>query len=290
MTFEEILSELKVTFVQAGSHHHARPGWINLDCPFCGGDSGRFHLGFNIASKYTFCWKCGHHHLDRVLEALGCPRARAVELARSVDTEIEIKRDLAPSQLVVPRSLGPLLPAHKRYLRGRGFDPGELEVIWKIKGIGIAHKLAWRIYIPVTRKGKQVSWTTRAIGEDVGQRYISAPAANESRNIKETVYGLEACHHSIVIVEGPTDAWAIGPGAGALFGTVFTPAQVNELVSIPRRVVCFDASPPAQAQATKLAEQLSCFPGITENVCLDAADPGSASPAELRLLRRFAGI
>jgi hypothetical protein len=101
---------------------------------------------------------------------------------------------------------------------------------------------------------------------------------------------LEACRHAIVITEGPTDAWAVGPGAGALFGTAFTPAQVAELVTIPRRVVCFDSSPAAQQQAAKLAEQLSCFPGITENVLLDAKDPGSATQKELRLLRRFAGL
>jgi hypothetical protein len=138
------------------------------------------------------------------------------------------------------------------------------------------------------RRGAQVSWTTRAIGDRVEQRYISASAEEESVNIKHCVYGRDLCHHSVVIVEGPADAWAVGPGAGALFGTAFSQAQVNSLIDIPHRIVCFDSSPDAQARAEELAHQLSCFPGVTENAILDAKDPGCASAKEIALLRKIA--
>lgn len=149
--------------------------------------------------------------------------------------------------------------------------------------------LSWRIYIPILWKGRRVSWTSRAIG-NVSQRYYSASADQEEINHKHLVYGMDFCRSSIVIVEGPADVWAIGPGAGALFGTAFTPAQIRKLIDIPYRYICFDSSPDAQREATKLAEALSVFPGVTENLLLDAKDPGEASSKELNSIRRHAKL
>ena len=117
-------------------------------------------------------------------------------------------------------------------------------------------------------------------------RYISASAEQEKINHKHLIYGQDFCHHSIIVVEGPLDAWRIGPGAGALFGTAFTTAQVRKIVKYPYRYIVFDSSAEAQRRARELAEQLSAFQGITETIELDAEDPGSASPKEIRRLRR----
>jgi hypothetical protein len=165
-----------------------------------------------------------------------------------------------------------------------------LQQFWSLEGIGIASKLSWRIYIPIVFRNVRVSWTTRAIGTTVPQRYISASAAEEALNHRDLIYGLDYCQHSIVIVEGPTDAWAIGPGAGALFGISFSVAQVRKLTEIPFRFVCFDSETAAQQRANDLCSQLACFPGRTCNIVLDAKDPGSASPKEIRRLRRLAKL
>lgn len=154
----------------------------------------------------------------------------------------------------------------------------------------MAGRLSWRLFIPITYNGDEVSWTTRSIAQDVRQRYISASAKQEAVNHKTLVYGQDHCFHSVVIVEGPLDAWKVGPGAGALFGTAYTPAQVKRLVRHPNRYVCFDSSPDAQAQAERLVDELSCFEGVTENIVLDAEDPGSAPERELRLLRKHTRI
>jgi len=289
MTIEEVLTDLQVPFLRAG-HHHCRPGWIQIDCPFCGKDSDRFHLGYNLGLRYFNCWKCGAKFVDQVLRELGVASAKAREIHRSIESETVVPRERARVSLQVPIGLGPLLAAHRKYLRGRGFDPEVIEDVWKIKGIGISHELSWRIYIPIFLRARQVSWTTRAIGERVTQRYISASAEEESVNHKSVVYGRDFCRHSVVVVEGPIDAWAIGPGAGALFGTAFSSAQVRELVDIPNRFICFDSSKDAQNRAEELANQLACFPGSTENIQLDAKDPGSAPPKEIQLVRKAARL
>ncbi len=190
-------------------------------------------------------------------------------------------------KLKEPSGVKPMLRVHRDYLRGRGFDPKQVEKIWKVQGLGLVPELAWRLYLPVEEDGRTVSWTTRSLSNQ-GQRYISAPLEKSDVPIKDTVYGRDFCHHSIVVVEGALDAWRVGPGAGALHGTAFTPRQVLLLSKYPLRVICFDAD--AQQFARSLADQLSCFPGKTMVVELDAKDPGEASDREIKLLRKCAKL
>ena len=290
MTIQEVFEELNIEHLETG-HHHCRPGWVQLDCPFCGRGSRKFHLGYNISRGYFSCWKCGPKFANVVLQKYGIPRKKAEELLSGINTAYgPRKRERSRVSLQEPKGIGPLHPAHIRYLEGRGFDPIEIQRVWSIQGIAMAPQLRWRIYIPVIQGGMTVTWTTRAIGDKVADRYISASQEQEVINIKECVYGLDLCYHSVIIVEGPADAWAIGPGAGAVFGTAFTTAQVRKLIQIPNRYVCFDSSPSAQREAQKLCDQLSMFPGRTENIELDAKDPGEASKKEIRLLRRHANL
>lgn len=287
MTIQEILDENGIAYSSTGKH--SRDGWIQLEhCPFC--DSDRYHLGWNLALNYANCWKCGGHSGHYVLKSIGIPAKQAKELLREID-HFETKKPKANrTGLKEPHGRKGLLRLHKEYLRKRGFDPNALQRIWSIEGIGLASRLSWRIYIPITLDGVRVSWTTRAIGSRVEQRYISASPAEEAIDHKSCIYGADFCYHSIVLVEGPTDAWAIGPGAGALFGTAFSVAQVRMAARFPHRYVCFDNERTAQERARELAGQLACFPGTTENIVLDADDPGSASEKELRLLRKAARI
>lgn len=190
-----------------------------------------------------------------------------------------------------PRGIGPLLRAHRSYLEGRHFDPAKLELLWGIAGIGLARgSLKWRIYIPITHKGRRVSWTARAIGDRASLRYLSASPQEEAVPHKTVLYGLDWCVHTVIVVEGPADAWRVGPGAAAVFGTSYTPAQVRLLSKIPNRIICFDNSAVAQDRADQLARDLSAFPGSTVRVNLDADDPGSASKREIRVLRKTAGL
>lgn len=284
-SIDEILNELGIDFLRTG-HHHCRPGWIQLRrCPFCSSDN--YHLGFNVSVGFFSCWRCGGHSAWKVWEALGCKSPR--EVLRRIALGDTQEREIPRISLQVPSGVAPMLPAHRRYLRDRGFDPEEVVRIWNVEGIGIAPRLGWRLFIPITYRGDVVSWTTRAIGNS-SQRYISASAEQERINHKHLIYGQDYCHHSIIVVEGPIDAWKVGPGAGALFGTAFTTAQVKKILEHPYRFIVFDSSSDAQQRAEELAEQLSPFPGVTQTVVLDAEDPGSASDREIKRLRKAARL
>lgn len=285
MTIQDLLKGLGVEWVEHGQHHHTRHGWLQLDCPYCGRDTKGFHLGYNLSRGYFNCWRCGALHRWGVLSRLGARPDVIKEFLGNREFSVGDPQKQR-SGLKEPSGRTGLLPAHEAYLRGRGFNPNRLVQLWQLEGIALHQRLSWRVYIPITLRGVRVSWTTRAIGDKVTQRYVSASAEEEAVNHKEVVYGLDHVSSSVVVVEGPADAWNVGPGAGALFGLSFSTAQVRRLVQVPYRYVVFDNSPDAQGRAEELCQQLAVFPGHTERIELDAEDPGSATPKEIKRLRR----
>lgn len=285
MNFTELLTDHNVSFKLEGDHHHARYGWAQLDCPFCGKHSNKFHMGFNLRGGYCNCWKCGSHSLVEVTaELLDITLGSAQAMLKGIDSESFKKVKVKKGVLKLPKGRGKLKAAHRKYLRKRKFTK-EHWAIWGLEGIGIASKLKWRIFIPIHYRGEIVSWTTRSITNN-GKRYISAAVDEESINHKTLLYGEDFVRHAVCCVEGPFDAWRIGPGAVATCGVGYSRAQLLKLSKHPVRAICFDSSKAAQARANELCDALSVFPGETYNVALDAPDPAEASTKEIRKLRK----
>ena len=288
MTLQELLRGLRVEFLESG-HHHARLGWLQVkNCPWCGSDS--YHLGYHLQKKFFTCWRCRWHPVIPTLLKLGASQSEAREFYLEVVPRQEVRAVHRNLKLIEPKYAGALKKPHRRYLRDRDFNPAEIAAVWNVGGIGIRSNLKWRLYIPIHLRGEKVSWTTRSICPDARQRYISASAEEEVENHKHLLYGADYCHLSVVVVEGPTDVWAVGPGACGLFGTAFTAEQVVRLADFPYRFVCFDNSQPAQRAARQLCDRLSVYPGRTENIVLTAKDPGSASAEELLELKIHCGL
>jgi DNA primase len=210
-------------------------------------------------------------------DLLGAPDRR-----RAAETNLRI------GTLKIPQGVGPLLPAHRAYLKKRGLNPDLLASVWGFRGIGIAPRLQWRIWIPICDLyGKVVSWTTRSIGDDPPTRYISATADEEELPHRSILFGAHLARHVIIVCEGALDAVTIGPGAVATCGVGFSKAQKAAMAEYPVRVVCFDAEDDAQKRARALCNDLSAFPGSTENVYFDSAkDANSADRAEVDELRK----
>jgi hypothetical protein len=286
MNIIELLDEYHIPHREEG-HEHCRPGWVQIECPFCSPDSGRFRLGINIQHVYSNCWTCGSKPIQSVLKTiLGVRWDEAKKLLAGIKPERMEERIVHTGRYTEPDGVGDLLRPHKNYLRGRGFDCGELERLWHIRGIGIATRLSWRIFIPILHHGKPVSWTTRKIAGDGERKYLSASPSEEAIEHKHLLYGEDYCRHAIVVVEGPIDVWGIGPGAVATFGLSITNEQVSRIASYPVRAICLDNEPEAQDVARTLAGHLSCLPGETYNIVLDSKDPGEAKQKEIQRIRR----
>lgn len=281
----DILEEHSIPHAGA-DHPHGRPGWVQVDCPYCGTGSGRFHLGISLSSGAAACWRCGKKNTASVLALLTGGRARAMR-----DRLDAVAYEAAPvrktGHLKLPAGRGDLGPGHCVYLAKRGYDPATVARLWGVQGIGHAAELRWRIFIPIHHHGEIVSWTTRAIKTTEKQRYISAGAGDESIPHKSILYGADYARHAIIIHEGPLDVWATGPGATCTCGTAFTEAQLRAMSRYSVRAVCFDNEPEAQRRARALANMLSPYPGTTHNVVLETAkDSSAAHPEEVAELRK----
>ena len=288
---DDVLTNHNVPFKRHGEHHHSRPGWVSVDCPNCSPASQHYRLGFHLASGRAHCWACGridaaqavaticHVKLHLAIELLGAqrtaPQSTPVASAAGV-----LRR---------PNNIRPMGTLHRSYLRARGFDPDEIARIWEVEGIEMAPRLQWRLFIPIfDRNGYEVSWTTRAISTEVERRYISAELSEEVIPHKSLLYGAHLAGQSIIVVEGPVDAWAIGPGAVATFGLSVNRSQLNEIAKYPRRTICFDTEPAAQARAKRLYNDLRYLSGVTKRATLETGkDAATADQTEICELRRL---
>ena len=286
MKFTEILDQLNIEYKTEG-HHHCRSGWVQIDCPFCGKDTYKWHMGYSLEGHYLNCWRCGAHRpIETLMEITEMPFGKCKKLLDDV-IPIRIKKEKPKGKLIIPKGVGELLPIHIRYLQDRGFNPGRLINIWRIKGIGLAANLAWRIFIPIFYHGQRVSWTTRTVSNNKNvTRYISASALQESMSHKSLLYGEDYCKKAIIVQEGPTDVWRTGPGAVATLGTGYSNEQLLRMIKYKKRIICFDNVKEAQGRAKVLCDDLAVYPGETLNIQLDAKDAATASDKEIKLLRK----
>lgn len=286
MKFTDILDQYSIPYI-TGNHHHCRPGWIQLDCPFCTEKgSHKWRMGYSIEDKYTNCWVCGNHSLLEVIASItNTSFHESRKLIQDISSSYE-KKIVKQGILKYPKDVKPMTASHKKYLIKRGFDPDLIAKRWDVQGIGLSSSYSWRLFLPITYQGEVVSWTTRSLTNE-GSRYINAPAEDEKLSLKKILYGQDFAVNSIIIVEGPLDVWKIGPGAVCTFGLSYTMAQVRQMIKFPRRAVCFDNEPEAQIRANKLINDLSVFGGENYNIVLDSKDAGEAEEKELKKLRKF---
>lgn len=303
MTFADLCTEYNIQ-VAPSNHHHRTRGRESIDCPFCSPDSQRWRMGYHLTKHYFTCWVCGSLPIGKVLlELTKEPWPKVKQLIERLKGDDAIPEETAPTArgtLRIPTGVAPtLLQIHRDFLRGRRIDPDTAQKLWGARGIGISKSgFNWRMFIPVFYRGEMVSFTTRTVAtpDRFGsynhkrrQTYRSASPEEEVLSHKTLLYGEDLVPgHCIVVVEGPLDAWAVGPGAVATLGIQITEQQVHRISKYPTRVICFDAEPEAQVRARKLVAELKPFPGDTINVELASGkDPSRASEQERATLRSF---
>ena len=285
MHITDIFNDYHIPYKVSG-HHHCREGWIQIDCPFCGRNTKKWHMGYSLNGGHMSCWRCGIHSAAWTLSVITGISVKDIEkVLKGVKTR-KLEKTKKTGTLKLPDGIDELGNAHKLYLRKRGLNPDEISRIWGVKGIGIAAKYPWSLFVPNYIGDSLVSWCVRELS-DKGVRWMDAPAEMEAVSGKEILYGEQLASHAIIICEGPGDCWSIGPGAVATLGLNYSTSQVNLMLKYPVRAVCFDNEPLAQKRAKELVEMLAVYPGETYNIQLDSKDAGSASEKELRSIRKL---
>lgn len=260
MEFKEILQDHRIQFRTEG-HHHTRPGWINFDCPYCGKGSRKWHMGYNTQFGYVTCWRCGRHNVfDVLIELTGMERSEVGSALRGLELSNAPTKAQNRGTLAIPACVGSLTGPHRKYLEKRGFDSDRIAKLWGLGGIGAnggRFGLAWRLFIPIHYHGEIVSWTTRSLSDTSDKKYRTARENEESMSHKTLLYGEDYCKQTAIVFEGCPDVWAVGPGAVATLGTIWSVAQLKALLKFPRRVVCFDNEEVAQRRAVALCQKLA---------------------------------
>lgn len=291
--FTRFCDDYNVRWTDSSSgHQHSRPGWIQIDCPWCGPGKSGFHLGFNFESGACHCWKCGKRplwdviveltgeHPRKVIDSYGIlPRRYEVWRRKHAEVEIEVPRRYRP-----PEGLTDLNTPAIKYLMNRAFDPYKLAKQWGIKSTPKFGNLAWRIFIPIYSPDglKPVSFTTRAIGESK-VKYKSASPDQEAMPLRNTLYGewLIPSHKHVVVCEGPMDVWRWGQGAVATYGVNLSECQLMRLSRYRCVTLAFDPDEAGRKASMSLAETLSLSGCAVQKIELGDRDLADLTPEEV---------
>ena len=297
MDIQRLLQDYKITFVTEG-HKHCRPGWVNMSCPFCTGNPG-YHLGIHEEGKGAHCWRCGGHSSTKALSrVLGLPEPKVRALLQKYKIRTYGTRTIEPKVSIhpfkYPKPNFPLNKQGKQYLAKRGFDPAYIEQEWGLLQTGPVSFLDGisynnRIVIPIYWNGRIVSFQARDITDKNEMKYLACPMKREETHHKNILYGKDGHWqrlHSIIVVEGVTDVWRLGPSSVATFGTAFKMEQVLRLAECGKRFfILFDNETQAQEQARSLAVRLKA---LRKEVFIETVkgDPGDMSQDDADALVR----
>lgn len=280
---EQFFMDHKIQFTSTGKH--SRRGWVQTKCPFCTGNPG-WHLGINVEKGYSNCYRCGSHWMPVVVSTLAktsIKDAKAiVQRYLSEDHETDQQEMVYAEKIKYPSGTGPMNKKQRNYLAGRGFDPEKLERMWELMGIGHVGIYKNRILVPIRYNNRLISYQTRDITDKHPAKYMAAKQTDEVFPHKDILYGIDHCKSStLVLVEGITDVWRMGYGAGATSGIDYSPAQ---MVMIARRFkkvfTFFDDEVTAQQKVEKLSFELMAMNVEIENIINVGGDPGDLTDAE----------
>ncbi len=209
-------------------------------------------------------------------------------LSESKDRSDEAKKE-KNIDVFLPQGTRDLQKPHKKYLRKRGFDPKELEQIWNIKGTGSLGRYSHRIIAPIYFNKILVSYQGRDITDKADLKYKACSIEKERIHHKYIGYGYDLTNKKeCLVVEGVFDAWRMGAGSVALFGTGYTPQQVQFLSTFKRVFVLFDSGEEeAQKNGYKLSFELQELGVESEQIILDyEGDPAELSQKEADYIMR----
>lgn len=151
----------------------------------------------------------------------------------------------------------------REYLQSRLFDTNEIMSVFDIRFLPKGSQLwkstedEWlvsrydRLLIPIYQGLRVVGWQARMIDKitDKKQKKYIFPPLRETHNIGKNnwLYNKDVAkfHEDMVLVEGVTDVWRVGPNAVCSFGKTLSPKQIHSLKLLwgysGSCVICFDS-------------------------------------------------
>lgn len=297
---DPLTNRLKFQMREKGEHYR-------VNCPYCTDMRKRLYFNYqfglydeqldsyNYHLAYCFnedCLRLQEGAVDDLKEKIfGHLNARAKREIKTIEglpskTFIEVKAEWP----------GPVKRLHElpfdhhanAYLRMRGYDTDELgkylDICYCSEADDRFRLAANRIIIPIYKDNVLRGWQARYIGERNWKscpfpKYYTMPGTP----INKVLYNYDDAKQFkvVVVCEGPSDVWAVGPQGVALFNYHFKPLQqrlleqtwLNGIV-----VLMLDPEEDAQAHSDQIYEDLrKVIRGGVINVKLpEGRDPGNS--------------
>lgn len=251
-----------------------------VNCPYCGDERQRLYFSYLWGERDPATGSDNLHLVNCRNENCVASRERRRELYHRV---YPLGRERSPvpfqpSTVPLPAPFLPALPdgilipldqlpaSHPafEYLRQRNFDPAALWETWQVQycelSLTARPSPIGRLVIPIyTADNRLAGWQARYVGDCPPDqvKYLSCRGMKKS----QLLYGLPAAINmlgeAVVMVEGPTDVWRLGPGAVALFGKDMSHHQQDLLDHyLPRRPIVVFLDRDAQDEAVELQRTL----------------------------------
>lgn len=255
------LIETKIEVRRSGEYYR-------VNCPFCGDTEYRLWIHYLYLQYPHLCIcyrrRCTSNYLNRkklqrMLLIPGRIRAKSLDVETFDEPEVDERLEAVTTPgLIVPLTSLPADDPVNSFLKDeRQFDP---EYLVKNYQIGWCHSvydqsfmtLADKIYIPVVFNGMLVGWQGRAYDDFTKPKYYLMPGMKKSL----VMYNFDVADtfDDLVICEGVTDVWRVGPQGVAVFGHTLSQRQIELLIKRRDRgsvALCFDSDDPDAIRTSK---------------------------------------
>lgn len=282
-----LLDELDIDYSVGGKN--VTSGWTEVNCPFCEDDPS-YHLGIS-PQNLLHCWRCGVKgniikYLKVVLDKPYHEIRNIIETFTISDDNIlrmeEQQKRIIPETISLPREAKREIPQDaKEYLMKRRFDPQEIRRKYRLSFCTYLGDYKFRIIIPVYENKKLVSFTGR---DYTGKASLNYFHDNSGSMIgKPYLYNIDSVKDKALIVEGITDTWRMGDGTIGTFGIEYSKTQVLKIarLGLELAIILFDDEEQAQAQAKKLALDISPYVEKVKIARFSSDDKKKKDPAEI---------
>lgn len=297
MNIVEFLETHEVEYWTSGKN--VSKGYIAIQCMFCGDTSN--HLGIRLKDLRPTCWKCGSKYFPSVIaEIVGCSLGEAKQIAKGIDnSDLAIKNKpkyLSTAEKILPADATKEFPkVHLRYLRERGFNPRKLIRKYNLHACYLHGKYRYRIIIPVIKRGRIVTFTSRDVTDSQQPKYLMASYEESAVDPAEAVFNIDSVkpYSDAFLVEGPFDVFKMGDGAFCFMGVKFTSGRLLQVAEkkIDRLFIFFDSDQAGYHAGKRMAQTVSPLVKHVEIVRMKGSartkgfDPGDMSRDDVRKLK-----
>jgi len=291
---QAILDDLNIPYTTRGKN--VSQGWVGTQCPFPGCDDNSNHLGLNLDSPVVSCFSCGRsgNYLSYLAAKLNSWNKALEVIKKHTPRELKkqhlrIEKSRINQVTLPPEATKTPSKYQKQYIKGRGYDLKELEILYDFYYCGPIGDWKNRIIIPVYYHNKLVTFSSIDIADNSKLRYKHESKERSIIHCRELLYGMEQIANKsiVMVVEGFFDKARIVQNCVSTMGTLVTETQLQLLTKFKKVITVFDGDSAGRKNSKKIADNLSVFTEVERVLLPKEKDPDSLGCQDIKELQNM---